>query len=97
MFWNENYLENLRGHIAGQIAGFQYLADGEWHDADILEKTVSGRDIMLLVCIKAVGSFVINGVRIVDESGGIIGHTEENITKKTDSLTVEWRFPVYEV
>lgn len=29
MFWNENYIENLREHIAGQIAGFQYLADGE--------------------------------------------------------------------
>lgn len=97
MFWNETFLEKLRQHIAGRISAFQYCTGGEWHNADILSKSVSGNDIVLLVCITAQESFVISGVRIVDENSNTIGQTEENITKKTDALTVEWKFPVYEI
>lgn len=96
MFWNETFLEKLRQYIAGKISSFQYCTNGEWRDADILEKSVSGRDILLMVSISEPESFVISGVRVIDESGGVIGKMDENITKKSDSLTVEWRFPVYE-
>lgn len=97
MFWSETFLEDLRQYTVNRIAVFQYCVNGQWSDAEILNKTVIDKNILLTVSISSAESFVISGVRINDENGITIGQIQENITKKSDALTVDWVFPLYEI
>ncbi len=97
MFWNENFLNELRQYISDKIVKMQYRTGDSWNEAIIAHKIVQSNKVKLIVLITEQGSFTINGIRILGNDNEVIAEINENITKGSDTLTMQWDFPLYEI
>lgn len=96
MFWNEDFLDELREYVSDKIAKLQYHVDSKWSDAKITSKEVENGKVVLTALITEKGAFTIDGVRLVDSDNNVIAETAENLVKNSDVLTMQWSFPLYE-
>lgn len=97
MFWNEDFLDELRNYIADKIVKLQYRVDDDWSDAQIAYKDVRDGKVILTALITAHENFVVSGIRLVGGDEAVLAQMSENITKGSDVLTMQWEFPLYEI
>lgn len=98
MFWNESFMNKMRSEWLRRINKVQYYADGNWYDAVITDKSISGNTLKITSVTNDNLEINITAVRIIDSSGDVAGQLTENITKTaTQGVITLWEFPIYEV
>ena len=99
MFWKEVFLAKRRAEWLKHIAKIQYLTNGVWKDAIIVDKSVDGNVIKFTTTMSDDGTAAkITAVRILDKDGDVAGEMSENIEKKaTQGVLTLWEFPLYEI
>lgn len=98
MFWKETFFEKMRKEWLRQIAKIQYYSGGNWYDAVITEKSISGNTLRVKSTTNDNEAMTITAVRIIDLSGDVAGECTANITKSAEQgILTLWEFPIYEV
>lgn len=97
-FWTENFMGKIRQEWLRRINKIQYYAGGQWYDAVITDKKITGNTLYVTSATTDSNAMTITSVRLIDTSGEVAGQISESITKAaTQGVITVWEFPLYEI
>ncbi len=98
-FWKQDFLNKRRKQWMDAIHKFQYQVNGNWYDAIINSKKISGNMVVFVVSLPTTpkSSHTITGLRLWDVTGVICA--EQAVTVKrtaSQGVLAKFEFPIYE-
>ena len=92
-FWEKDFLDRRRQEWMSSIHKFQYQVNGNWYDAKINSKKITGNKIVFIVSLLTTPktAHTITGIRLWDITGRICGGLEVAV-KRTANQGVLAKF-----
>lgn len=99
MFWKNKFMDERRSQWLRALDKFQYQVKGQWYDAVVNKKGITGNTLEVIVSFphEPPGSQTITGVRIMDVTGNIAGEEKIEVARTaTQGVLTKFEFPIYE-
>ena len=98
-FWEKDFLDRRRQEWMSSIYKFQYQVNGNWYDAKIHSKKITGNKIVSIVRLLTTPktAHTITGIRLWDITGRICGGLEVAVKRTANQgVLAKFEFPIYE-